>query len=159
MNVTTATNLEHHNFGYDFSDGCVEQVAHGFTVDADWKDILPHCGQLFQLMDDLQLSKVQRCQRSSLCTKTLKTCFKDSAYLPNCFPGCYVVVVIIQVAEIMSSRQPLQEFSSLNVHLRKEAASSWTQITKAQITCWRFLNFGNVRLKCVTTTWTVISNV
>lgn len=64
--------------------------------------------------------------------KKIKSVFKGPAYLPNCFAGCDVVVFIIQVAEIMSSGQPLQEFSSLNVHLRQEASSTWTKITKAQ---------------------------
>lgn len=30
------TNLQRHDFGYDLTDSCVEEVAHGFTVDADW---------------------------------------------------------------------------------------------------------------------------
>lgn len=131
------TNLKHHNFGYDFSDGCVEEVAHGFAIDADWKDILPHCGQLFELMDDLQPSKTaQRCQRQKqkICFEEGSGggCFEEPAYLPYCFVGCYVVVFIIQVAEIMSSRQPLQEFSSLNIHLCQEASSTWTKTAQAQ---------------------------
>lgn len=63
------TNLEHHNFGYDFIDGCVEEVAHSFTIDADWKDILPHCGQLLQLMDDLQSDNTEHCQKQCMYEK------------------------------------------------------------------------------------------
>ena len=51
------TNLKHHYFGNDFCNSCVEEAAHGFTIDADWQDILPNCAQLLQLMDDLQSSK------------------------------------------------------------------------------------------------------
>jgi len=59
------TNLEHHNFGNDFCDGRVEEGAHGFAIDADWKDILPHCSQLFQLMNDLQSGKKQNQKNTS----------------------------------------------------------------------------------------------
>lgn len=54
FSIYKGTNLQHHYFGKDFGDGGVEEVAHGLTIDADWKDILPHCAQLLQLMDDLQ---------------------------------------------------------------------------------------------------------
>lgn len=30
------TNLQHHDFSNDFCDGCIEEAAHGFTIDADW---------------------------------------------------------------------------------------------------------------------------
>lgn len=75
-----------------------------------------------------------------------RICFEDPAYLPNCFAGCYVVVFIIQVAEIMSGRQPLQEFSSLDVHLSQEASSPWTQITKAQ---HHVLEFNNEKMHLI----------
>lgn len=113
------TNLQHHDLANGFGEGRVQEASHGFAVDADGQNVLPHSAKLLQLMDDLQQRKPLK--EMSFIVMSADVRVGSSSHLSHSLAGCNVVILIIQVAEVVSSGKSLQQLSSLDVQLRQEA--------------------------------------